>query len=236
MNTRTALIAMLSTLMLTACFDLAEGKEDAEEEGGRGGPIEGDIIAIGDSIFEWNVDDDASIPDVVGAELGVTVANRAISGTWLTQGEDAIPKQYVSRDWRAVIMDGGANDLNDECGCGDCDDLIDEMVSADGRRGVLPSFVDEASADGVPVVFWGYYEVPDSADHGFDRCNDVVDVLGARLTALAAADDGFYFVDGREQVSATDLQYFDDDHAHPSVAGSRVVGEQIARAIGDLGL
>lgn len=194
-------------------------------------PLEGDIIAIGDSIFDWNREGDNSVPDVVGEELGLTVANAAIGGTKLTVGPEAIPDQYQAGEWQAVVMDGGGNDVNDECGCGECDDVMDAIISADGTAGVVPDFAAEVNGAGIPVVFWSYYELPDDAEFGFDRCGEELVTLVDRLALLAAAEPDFHLVDGRDVVKASDTQYYDEDRVHPSVEGGRVVGQQIAAVI-----
>ena len=194
-------------------------------------PLEGDIIVIGDSIFDWNVEEASSIPDVIATELGLEVANAAIGGTQLTEGPDAIPDQYQPRGWRAVIRDGGGNDLNDQCGCGECDAVMDAIVSEDGAEGVVPDLVRQITAGGIPVVFWSYYELPEDAEFGFDRCRDDIPLLFSRLETLAETEPDFLVVDGRDVVKATDLAYFDEDHVHPSVEGGEVVGRQLAEAV-----
>ena len=213
---------MRTRLLLALAFPVA-GCLDA--------PLEGDIIVIGDSVFDWNVEEEASIPDVMAEELGLEVANAAIGGTHMTEGPDAIPDQYEDGEWRAVVMDGGGNDLNDQCGCGECDEVMDAVISEDGTEGAIPEFVAQITGDGMPVVFWSYYELPEGAEHGFDRCRDEIPVLFSRLQALAEMEPDFRVVDGREVVKATDLEYFDEDRVHPSIEGGRVVGRQLAEAI-----
>lgn len=257
MRTLTLLTATLPLLSLVACLEFEDKEEweedevgeEGEDEGdegdgseedrgdrGEGGGGDGEIIALGDSVFEWHADEDASIPDVVGEQLGVPVLNRSVSGSMILGDDESIPSQYRSGSWSAVVMNGGANDLNDECGCGDCDAVLDGIVTTDGEGGALAEFVSEVTAAGVPVVFWSYYGVPDSAEFGFDRCGDTFEDYFARLQALAEAEPSFHLVDGREAVSGDELRYFDEDHAHPSVEGSRAVGEQIAATIESLGL
>jgi len=199
---------------------------------GCGGPsLEGDIIVIGDSIFDWNVEEEAAIPDVIATELGLEVANAAIGGTQLTEGPDAIPDQFQPGDWRVVVMDGGGNDLNDQCDCGECDAVMDDIVSEDALDGAVPELVGRITGSGIPVVFWSYYELPEDASFGFDACRDDIPVLFSRLEALAESEPDFHVVDGREVVTAADLAYFDEDHVHPSVEGGQVVGRQLAKAV-----
>jgi acyl-CoA thioesterase I len=153
-------------------------------------PLEGDVLVLGDSIFDWNVDR-GSIPEVMAEESGLTVASAAVSGAHLSSeaGAEAIVNQYQPGDWQWVVLDGGGNDLNDRCACEPCE--VEEELEQ-----TLTEFI--ASVDS-KVLLWGYYEM--------------------------------LFVDGRDVVTADALEYYDDDHVHPSVEGGRVVGRQIAEAL-----
>lgn len=214
MNTLRALLP----LTLTAC---------------TGSPIEpaGNIIAIGDSILEWNLDEGASIPEVVGQARGQEVYNAAISGTMVTEGPESIPSQYVEGDWAWLLLDGGGNDLNDRCGCGDCDAVMDEIVTADGTGGALAALVGPVAASGVRVAIMGYPNLPEGAAFGFDRCGEELIELASRQAALASHDDNIIFVDAREFIDSTDTSLFDEDLVHPSVEGGAVMGQHIAEAM-----
>ena len=118
------------------------------------------LLAIGDSVFDWNTDDDQSIPAVAALDLGLDFQNNAVAGSLLT-GE--IPELYEEGDWTWVLVDGGANDLNERCACGDCDDLLDEMIAADGNSGIMADLVERITGDGHQVALMGYYRVPDNA-------------------------------------------------------------------------
>lgn len=193
-------------------------------------PLEGDAIAVGDSMFDWNIEEEASIPTVIGEELGIEVANAAIGGAQVL-GWDAIPDQYQSGSWTWAIMDGGGNDLNDECGCGDCGAVMNALISGDGTRGAIPELVATAREDGARVAWVGYYDLPEGAEFGFDRCDDELLVLRERLAAMADADAGVIFVDASDAFSADQLEMYDEDRVHPSVEGGRAVGALVADAI-----
>ena len=188
------------------------------------------VLAIGDSIMDWHLEDAASIPEVAAQELGLDVRNAAIGGTQLTDGEEAIPEQYIEGDWDWVLIDGGANDLNDQCECGDCDDLLDEISAADGSSGVLPMLVDRIVDDGHNIVLVGYYNIPEEAE-GFEGCNTPITELNTRQRNIAESREGVWFVSPRDVVQPDNLEMYDDDLIHPSVEGSRVIGEHIATFI-----
>jgi acyl-CoA thioesterase I len=198
-------------------------------------PLEGDVIAVGDSIFDYNVEDEASIPAVIGETLGLEVANAAIGGAQVMGGENPIPDQYESGDWDWAVMDGGGNDLNDRCGCGDCGDVMDSLLSEDGTSGSIVDLVQQARSDGARVAWVGYVDMPEDADFGFDRCGDELVEIRLRSAAMAEQDDGVIFVDASEAFGADELQYYDDDHVHPSIPGSRAIGELVAAAMQDAG-
>lgn len=189
------------------------------------------LQAVGDSIFDWN-DNDASIPALTAANLGVPVQNNAISGTTITDIGDPIFEQYESGTWDWVLVDGGGNDLNDGCECGQCDALLTEIVAADGSTGAMAELVEQIVDDGHDVALMGYYEMPPDAEFGFDRCNDELEVLLSRYESLAARFDTVTFIDVREVVSPTDTpEAYDEDNVHPSVEGGAMIAEHLAAVL-----
>ncbi len=195
-------------LILTACV---LGDED------RGDP-NGTVLAVGDSVFEWNLGSGQSAPQFAAED----VYNASIGGTMMT-GDDPIPDQYIEGNWEWILVDGGANDLNDLCECSEeCGPVMDAIDEAFDR------FVDERVSAGEKVLIWGYYDPPSDAEFGFAECGEEVDELAARQAAVAEAYDGAGFVDGRE-LSGDAL--FDEDRIHPSVEGSRAIGEQLRLAL-----
>ena len=196
------------------------------------------MLVLGDSFFEWNAGTEESIPDVIGEFLGRPVLNAAVGGAHFSNPDlDAaaagldVRQQFVDGDWVWVVMDGGGNDLNDDCGCGACESVLDVLVSVDGRSGEIPDFTRSLVEDGTQVMFVGYYEVPSDAEFGFDRCIDEGAEHGRRLEAMAAAIEGVWFVSAGDVVSADNRLAYSKDRVHPSPAGSRLVGEHVAAAI-----
>lgn len=219
---------MIPTLLLTLACDLGFEGDDP-----RPHPGDAAVLGIGDSFFAWNAEEGAGIPDVVGAELGMETFNVSVSGATVLGDEDegdwAIPNQYVSDAWTWVIMGGGGNDIEGICDCSGCDDTLDALLSADGG-GAIPALVDEALDDGAQVAWVGYPELPESRE-GFVGCDDEQALLIERLEQMAADREGVIFVDGRDAFSPDALEYYDEDHVHPSVEGSRALGELVAQRI-----
>lgn len=194
-------------------------------------PLEGDVIAVGDSIFDYNVEEGASIPAVIGETLGLEVANAAVGGAQVLGGDAPIPDQYQSGDWDWAVMDGGGNDMNDRCGCGECDEVMDTLISSDGASGAIPELVATALDDGARVAWVGYYDLAEGAEFGFDRCGEELIELRARTAAMAEGDEDVIFVDASEAFTADELDHYDDDRVHPSIKGGRAVGELVAAAM-----
>ena len=229
--------ALLIPALLVGCVEGEDGetekiKDTTDLDFSDSLDEDAELYAIGDSIFDWNVEAGAAVPAVVGEALGRPMTNAAVGGATIL-GEESILEQYEPGAWSWLVMDGGGNDLNDKCGCGSCGDVMDEMLSADGLSGAIADFVAEVTASGTGVVFMGYPEIPDEAEFGFDRCTDELDEMSRRGAALAATGEGVLFVDMRDHISGTDHHLFDDDFVHPSIEGSRVMGEAIATAIRD---
>ncbi len=200
--------------------------------------VEGElrILAIGDSFMAWNREDGTSIADVIAYELDAEVENLAVSGSYLTnQLADAeemdIRLQYVADDWDWVVMDGGGNDFNDECGCDACETTLDSIISDSGAAGALPEFVEEMMEAGPQVVFISYYDVPEDAPDTFPQCRDIMQTYDERLALLAAQLPSFYVVDAEDVIQPSNLEFYDDDFLHPSQLGSEVIGEMVADLI-----
>lgn len=204
---------MLAMALLIGCIE-----ED------RGSIEDSTIYAIGDSVMEWNIGN-GSIPEEVGEMLGQSAYNAAISGSMMSTGEDwSIPNQYVSGNWEWVIIDGGANDLNELCGCGPCESVQANLSNS------YRTLVESIRSEDVRVVIWGYYGIPTEAPE-FGNCNESIDELSQMQSDLADEDDGVLWVSGKVDITGEDLSYYDDDLIHPSIAGSRKIAEQIVEAI-----
>jgi acyl-CoA thioesterase I len=200
---------------------------------GCGGALEGEILVIGDSVFAFHAEDDRGIANVIAEELGREVADASVGGAYLTADGDGddIRHQYEEGDWTWLVMDGGGNDVNDECSCTACESNIDSLISSDGTRGALPTFARDVLDSGVRIAFMGYYLVPDNAEFGFHLCNDEVASFRERLVLWADDEADVIFVDAAEVISPDDRANYAEDNVHPSESGSRVLGTQLAEAI-----
>ena len=208
---------MVSLLIMSMWIGCIEEPDRGEVEGST-------ILTIGDSIMEWNLGE-GGVSEQVGEMLGKQSYNAAISGSMMSSGEDwSIPFQYFEGDWEWVIVDGGANDLNELCGCGPCEAVQADIADA------YQNLVDTVRSSGSRVVIWGYYGIPTEAPE-FGNCNDAIDQLSQMQIELADTDEGVLWVNGKADITGEDLSYYDDDLIHPSVKGSQKIAEQIAEAI-----
>jgi lysophospholipase L1-like esterase len=204
------------------------------------------ILALGDSVIEWNAGDAAAIPDVIAQALGRDAFNAAVSGARFTHPDaDAaeagfdIRAQYRAlqddvpdKAWTWVVLDGGANDFGDECGCtSGCDVVMADLLGADGRTGAIPAFVEKVTARGSRVLYMGYYDAPEAGGGGFEACGDDFATFNARLARMADALDGAFYASAAAVIDPADLSHYDADRVHPSVLGSRLIGEHLAEAI-----
>jgi acyl-CoA thioesterase-1 len=225
---------VLLTLSLVGCEPLghvlfpsyAYGDEDRLI--GEGDPT---VLVIGDSVMEFHIWDNATIADVIAEKTGRTVRNDGESGARLSASEDDIRGQYRSGTWQWVVMAGGANDLGDECGCGPCDATMDDMVSADGRQGEYPDLVRSIVADGSRALVMGYYEPPVGASTELSDCGPEFEELNRRLEAMARTTGGVYFASAADVIDPNNRGHYFEDLVHPSIEGSRLIGEQLAAVI-----
>lgn len=234
MKTPLALLLLLASL--SGCGDASSGPAPSglPDAGGPPlGPGEGPVLAIGDSILVWNSDTAQSIPDVYGAAASRTVSNEALGGARLLAGERSIPSQYSAsaRNYSRVLLDGGGNDVGgDGCGCGDCLGTVDLIIDAQASAGPMVQLIDMIVADGADVVLLGYYMPPPFGE--FADCTEELAALNRRYAALAASRPAVQFVDMGDVVVYADRPDYFDDPIHPSVEGSRVIGEYIAQQLG----
>lgn len=199
------------------------------------------LLGLGDSVFDFHSEDNASIPHIAGQALDRPVLNVAVSGARFANPDpDAaaegldIRSQYdnlgqTGFEW--VVLDGGGNDVNDGCGCGQCEALQTELISADGTSGQIVDFVTQLVNDGSNVMYVGYYEIPGDAEFGFDRCGDELTEHNRRLALMATQLEGVWFVNATDVVTADNREAYDADRVHPSPQGAQIVGEYVAIAI-----
>ncbi|MEM6448015.1 MAG: SGNH/GDSL hydrolase family protein, partial [Cyanobacteria bacterium P01_D01_bin.123] len=142
-----------------------------------------------------------------------------------------IRNHYSDRDWDWLIMTGGANDVTDECGCGECTQILNDIISSDGLTGALPTFVDRVTERGTRVIYMGYYDLPPTAEFGFNRCNELVSTYEERIQRLATRNDRMWFVDASQVIDPNNLALFQSDRVHPSIEGAKAIGDLIAEEI-----
>ena len=197
-------------------------------------PADAQVQTIGDSILAWGEPTCTSVADYAGYALDTRVERSAISGTRLLGGDSPIPDQYVPGDWDWIIADGGANDLNNDCGCGDdCDAVLDSLSTPDGQTGAMPALVDDLLGRGHRVALVTYYLFPESAAYGFATCEPALTALNDRYAALAAARPGVVLVPLAQLISWEETPWAYDrlDDVHPSVRGAAHIGQHIAEQL-----
>lgn len=211
-------LAFAALLLLAACAALPErGERDAR------------IIVMGDSVMAWNRNADSSIADAIEKRLGSPVLDASVSGARMRLDGIggaigfSIPGQYRERDWDAVVLNGGANDLFFECRCNRCDAVLDRLVTED-----YPALLNRLGD--TPVYIVGYYGPAGDRRGNYDVCNDELQVLERRLTRLAATRPNVRVVRVRDAITGNPDLY-DEDRVHPSPAGSDRIGTLVARAL-----
>ena len=223
----------LSRLPLLSVLLVALQAAACSSDGG-GGPTTGEVVLIGDSMLAWNRGEGGAIGHVIAAETGLNVADRSISGTRMLDGDDAIPGQLVANSsgkWRWLVMDGGGNDVNDTCACGDCGAVMDQLLSADGSKGAFVDLLDGKATLFDKAIVVGYPTPAANAQHGFDRCHEELKVLRQRWVKLASLRANVWFVNGADAFGPSQTSMYDPDGVHPSIAGSEALGKLVSGTI-----
>ena len=193
-----------------------------------------DIVAIGDSIMDWN--GAGSIPTRLSQDLGVPVDDRSVAGAHISSNAE---DRLLGFDIRAqlggdrpdiLVMTGGGNDLGEACGCEDgCAAEVDTLLSRDGR-GELGEFLRDVVADGTDVYVLGYANPPVGGNE-FSGCIPHLRTLAERLERI----EGVTHVPVDQVIDPADSSFYDADRVHPSVRGSSVMAGLIANAISGAG-
>ncbi|MEP2954365.1 MAG: SGNH/GDSL hydrolase family protein [Sulfitobacter sp.] len=207
---------------LSACTDTAP----------RGG---GDILVLGDSIMAWN--GGRSIPDVIANQTGRSVTSRAVPGAQFDNGSTIasavgfdIQQQFPGGRWNWVVVNGGANDLSADCGCGACGASVNALIAPDGQSGSIPAFLQRLRAQtGAQVMWMGYYA--GSGSGSFAGCRDDLVEIESRIATFAAGRPGIHFVDSEDVIDRGDRGLFAGDNVHPSARGSARIGAYLAQEI-----
>ncbi|MDA5556787.1 SGNH/GDSL hydrolase family protein [Shimia sp. MMG029] len=195
------------------------------------------ILAMGDSMMAWHSVTQKSVSHAMEIALGEPVASTAVSGARMLYNLPIsgamgmkIASQYRKGDWDWVVLNGGGNDLWFGCGCGKCTRKMDKLISADGKRGAIPMLVQDLRNKGAQVAWVGYLRSP-GAWSPIEGCRDNGDALEARIAKLAALDSGVHFVSLADLVPHGNRSFHSGDMIHPSLKGSRAIGNRVAGVI-----
>ncbi|PWK54102.1 lysophospholipase L1-like esterase [Silicimonas algicola] len=187
------------------------------------------VLVIGDSILAWNRGDGTSVADVIEKRIGAPVLDASVPGaTMRASGVRAavglsIPGQIRAGDFGTIVLNGGANDLRNTCGCSGCDAVLDRLSLQD-----YPALI--ARLANARVVIVGYYGPVRGGGGSFSSCSDELAELGRRLSRLASSNPRVTFVPTREAIDGNPA-FYDSDRVHPTPAGSEVIGGLVARAL-----
>lgn len=225
MTLKRVLFGVVSALLIASCSDRIPNNNTAR------------ILAMGDSFLAWQSSEGAAIPDYLEQELGEMVINRSVTGSYMTRslsiggglGID-IPRQYKASDWKWVILSGGGNDLRFGCGCRSCDEKLDNLISVDGTSAAIPELVQKIRAGGAQVIYIGYIPSP-GVISPVDICENEAIELEKRLTRMASADPGVYFISNADLVPFGDRSFHAEDMIHPSEKARRDITERVANII-----
>lgn len=208
---------------------------------GLGGPVPADnttrILVLGDSMLASNRLSGNSVAKVLQAALKEKVVDRSVPGAryfhFLPISGAAgmnIALQYRPGPWTTVVMNGGGNDLLFGCGCGKCTNVLNRLISPDGKSGAIPSFVKTLRNTGAQVYYIGYLRNP-GVNTPIKSCGPAGNELDRRLAKLDALDKGMTFLPMSDLVPKGDTSFHGPDLIHPSVKGSRAIGLRIVRAM-----
>ncbi|MEL6168399.1 MAG: SGNH/GDSL hydrolase family protein [Pseudomonadota bacterium] len=191
------------------------------------------VTVLGDSILAWNRNEDRSIADALSGILRRPVRDHAVSGAQLSGGAvflREIRRQRVGPVPGWVVVDGGANDLMDACGCRSCATDLSTLAAPDGQSGEVPQFVDELLSRGHRVIWVGYYG-PSGQGGAFDICDDELVELNRRLARMAGTRPAVAFVPTRDLFGRGNADRYDTDQIHPNAEGSQAIAARVAEVI-----
>lgn len=192
-------------------------------------PAGNDVLFLGDSLLAWNEKSCRSLASNTAVTKGWSYTNAAVNGALMSNGDDSIPLQVTEGSYAQVILIGGANDLNQRCSCGTCEDTLDRIASADGTTGVTADLVDQWVERGSDVLILGYYPVPDRALYGFDKCFETISELDRRHALVAEQRPGVRFFDLGDVLTPENTKgHYAFDYAHPSPKGAKLLGGAVA--------
>lgn len=195
------------------------------------------ILFMGDSLLAIYGLSNKSVSDATAAALGEPVADRSVIGAKIIHNLPLtgamglrISSQYREGPWQWVVLNGGGNDMWLGCGCERCERRLNRLISDDGTRGKIPQLVARLRATGARVIYLGYLRSP-GMNSPIENCRDEGDELEARIGAMAARDEGVYFLSLADLVPYGDRSYHALDRIHPSTKASAIIGRMIAELI-----
>ncbi len=228
---------MMRKLLVSAALVLAMAVP------GAGGVLAGSraeqphILFMGDSLLAFNGLSGKAVSDATAAALGEPVRDRAVIGAKIIHNLPLtgamglrISSQFREGPWEWVVMNGGGNDMWLGCGCERCERRLSRLISDDGARGKIPSLVGRLRATGARVIYLGYLRSPGMGSP-IENCRDEGDELEARIAAMAARDEGVYFLSLADLVPYGDRSYHAFDMIHPSPKASAAIGRMVAELI-----
>ncbi|WP_147127118.1 SGNH/GDSL hydrolase family protein [Shimia ponticola] len=192
------------------------------------------IQVIGDSTFAWN---GGLMALRLQSALGTEVDDNSISGarvtaagflTRLLRADVQGQADPAGRDW--IVMTGGANDLGSECGCTACATTLEDLISADARRGEIMDIIRKARSAGARVIYAIYYDAPRGGGP-FSACTPAFNELATRITRAANQTDGLFVVDMGDVMNPDNPKDYDSDRVHPGPQASARIAELIAATI-----
>ena len=221
----------LRSVLILPTFALLVGCTDQAPRDG------GDILVLGDSVMAWNSSAQASIPDVMARALGRDVVSKAVPGAQFDNSSAIagavgfdIRRQLTTGRWNWIVINGGANDLGSDCGCGACGPVVDRLIGKDSTSGAIPAFIKKVQATtGARVIWMGYYA--GSGSGSFKGCRDDLVEMEARIARFSASQTHVYFADAEDVITRTDRSLFAKDNTHPSAKGSALIGAYLAQQI-----
>ena len=191
------------------------------------------ILLLGDSMMASNAVSNESISDVIEAEMGQPVIDRAVVGARFLYALPIsgalglnIVKQYRPGPWDSVVLNGGGNDILFGCACSACDGVLNRLISADGSEGAIPAFVSRVRQSGARVIYVGYLRNPGTATP-VKGCGPAGNTLDRRLAQMARRDPGVTFLSMADLVPKGDTSLHQLDRIHPSPKGSRAIAQRI---------
>lgn len=196
-------------------------------------PSDKKILTIGDSILAWGTPTCTSVSHQIGLHQNDFANVEAISGTQLTRGNNRISEQYFEDDWDWVILDGGANDVNKQCGCVEsCEVVIDILSSKDGSQGAMVELVQQILLSRAQILMLGYYPMPAEAWYGFEECGDELEEINKRYSRIAGRYSNVHFAPLQEVMNWEEYpELLDSDDVHPSTEGAERLGGHLSALI-----